>query len=252
MNWREARIIGFDVETTGPPPSGALDPVKGRIVQVAFTVYTPTTDAFGPEYERLCGPDGVEMPEDVSRINHVWPKDVTDKPSADDQLEEITAFLADFIAEDHVWLAYNHPFDVSFLYQAFKRRNLPFPIDPMRVLDPLAFGRSQWVYNRLKQLARNLDVPVGGIHEACKDVRLTIQAMLKLSDLLELPTDYDALLAEQEKCIEEWQEATGHFFRDKYEEVGISPGAGGPRPQSTPSAARSSAATMVAQFRRTP
>lgn len=214
MNWRESYIIGFDVETTG------FDPINGRIVQIAFTIYNPGGDAFGPEYERRCGSDGVELPAEVSQIHGIWPEDIADKPPADDLLEELLSFLSDFRAENYVLLAFNAPFDVSFLYQAFKRRYLPFPIDdPMRVLDPLPFARSRWKYNRLPELAARLGVPTGGVHEACKDVRSTIQVMFRLGEELGLPDDFDTVLSEQEKHVRVWEERVPHRYRDMLEKV---------------------------------
>lgn len=213
MNWRESRLIGFDVETTG------LDPVRDRIVQLAFTTYTPGNDVFGPEYERRCGSDGVELPPEASLIHNIWPEDIVDKPPADALLEELGDFLSDFRREDHIFLAFNACFDTSFLLQAFKRRSLPFPINPMRVLDPLPFARSQWKYNRLPELASRLGVPSGGGHEACKDIRLTIQVMLRIGELLDLPADFDAVLNEQEKYICEWEEQMPYRYRDILDKV---------------------------------
>lgn len=209
MNWREARIIGFDVETTG------LDPVKDRIVQLAFTIYDPGRDAFGPEYERLCGSDGVELRSDVSSIHGILPEDIAGRPPADSFMEELLSFLSDFREEDYLFLAYNGGFDAAFLLQACRRSYQPYPIDdPLRVLDPLTFARSRWDHNRLPELAANLGVPSGGTHEACKDVRLTIQCMHKIGELLKLPDDFDTLLAEQEKCIKWWEKETSHKYRD--------------------------------------
>lgn len=220
MNWREARIIGFDVETAGPDRT-ALDPIQGRIVQLAFTIYTPGTDAFGPEYERRCGSDGVLLTPDVTDIHRIQPEDIANKPTADDLLDELVDFLSDFIGEDHIFLGYNVVFDVAFLYQAFKRRDMlaAFPIDPYRTLDPLTFARMQWPHNRLQELCARLGVPMGGAHEACKDVRSTIQAMLKLADELNLPEDFDALLKEQELCIQEWERQVPYRYRDTLEKV---------------------------------
>jgi DNA polymerase III epsilon subunit-like protein len=220
LNWREAYIIGFDVETAGPD-GAALDPIEGRIVQLAFTVYTPGADTFGPEYERRCGSDGVLLTPDVTAIHRIQPEDIADKPPADELLEELGSFLSGFLADDHVFLGYNCPFDTAFLYQAFKRRNMLdlFPIEPYRVLDPLAFARKQWPHNRLPELAARLGIPTGGAHEACRDVRSTIQVMLRLADMLKLPTDFDALLEEQERCIQDWEQRFPHRYRDTLDKV---------------------------------
>ena len=216
MNWREARLIGFDVETAGNEPNGALDPIEGRIVQLAFTIYSPGGEIYGPEYERKCGLDGVDLPPSVSAIHHIWPEDVAGKPSADALMGELSSFLADFVAEDHVFIAYNGVFDCAFIYQAFKRCGMldALPFDPYRVLDPLTFARSMSDHNRLPELASRLNVPTGGAHEACRDVRTTIQVMLTLADILKLPDDFDELLKLQEMHISAWEKRTKRCYRE--------------------------------------
>jgi DNA polymerase III epsilon subunit-like protein len=212
MNWLESRIIAFDLETTD------FDPVEDRILQMAVTVYDPVLDAFTPELALLCGVD-VPISPGATAVHGICAEDVMGLPSADERLDKLSTFLMNAMEDDHVFAAFNAPFDLAFLMQAYKRVGEEFPIDPMKVIDPLAFARDVWPYNKQRELALRIGVPVGQMHDALKDVRLTVPVLMALAKQLELPSDLDVLLTKQEECIRTWEKKTSHRYRDALRKV---------------------------------
>jgi len=213
MNWREAKIIAFDTETTG------LDPIEDRIVQFAFEIFDPPQ--FTAELIGLCGTDGVNISDSAAHVHGLTNEMVAGKPSFDSRLPEILDFL-EFIVKyskgNYFLLGYNSPFDLAFLCAALQRCDLTMDFDPLRVVDPVIFARMMWKYgNRLEEVAQRLGIDAGKKHDAGWDAKTTVKVLLALEDV---PSTLDELLVMQNEGIRAWEKRSGHEYRDTLKLVG--------------------------------
>lgn len=221
MRWSDGLVIALDTETTG------LDAWNGRIIQCAATVWRghgpqePPTPVAGGDWCRDCGSDGVPIEPGARAANGISDERIAGCSPFDRCLPDLLAFLQPFLARDHVFAAYNAPFDLAFLAAAAARCACHLPIDPRQVLDPLAWARKAWARQscRLANVALRLGMPCEHAHDALADAQATVRILFAIARRWTVESDLDKFLAQQELCITMWNRATGHNYRDQLEEV---------------------------------
>jgi DNA polymerase III epsilon subunit-like protein len=212
-NWRTSKLLVFDTETTG------LDPLEDRVIQFAAAVYDPAVKRYTHEFVTYCSPGDVPISAGAAAVNGITAGMLQGLPTLDDLLPSWLWML--YGLGPFIPVAYNAPFDLAFVAAACRRLNLPMPVNPLQVLDPCAWARRFWRQNKLGQLAQRLELPPERAHDALGDVRTTGRALVKMLDGIKppLPDDLEDVLARQEECIQIWQEATRHRYRDLLERV---------------------------------
>lgn len=118
----ERPLICFDLETTG------LQISKDRIVEICMIKLNP--DGTKEEFHRYLNPD-CPIPEETSRIHHIYDSDVKDKPTFSEIADELTAFIAD---ADLAGYNSNY-FDVPLLVEEFLRCEKPLNMRGRRLID---------------------------------------------------------------------------------------------------------------------
>lgn len=104
-DWRTARYLVLDTETTG------LDPATDRVVEVAATVFDAGEDTLSTVvFQSLINPER-PIPPEASAIHHLTAADVADAPT----LDTLTPRLRELAATADVLVAHNAAFDRSFL-----------------------------------------------------------------------------------------------------------------------------------------
>lgn len=208
MQWMYSPILSFDVETTG------LDPERDRVVQLAVLRYEPGKRLGEMQsWVSLFSPGDVEFTADAALRTGIDPDELKGKP----RMEDCWGEILDVLELEPLHLAYNAPFDISFLLPVHSRAKLdrPFPVAPARVIDPLCFARGLYRYQKgkaLGQMALRLGVPVRKAHDALWDSVAAAEVMWRMADAHSLPPGLDALLALQRKYATEWERFTGHSY----------------------------------------
>ena len=220
MDWSHSLIIGFDTETTG------LDAWAGRVIQFGVSVWQghglsdPPTPVAGGDWCIDCGSDGVPIEEGARKVHGISDERIAGCDPFDRQIGWVLGFLRPFAEQDHVFTAYYAPFDLAFLVAAFHRCAQVLPIDSRRVVDPVTFARQGWVRqsNRLAAVAPRVGVAYSP-HGALVDAQATVQVLVAVAHKWCLAADLDKVLAQQDKCIDVWNRATGHDYRDQLSKV---------------------------------
>ena len=216
MDWSHSLVIGFDTETTG------LDAWNGRIIQFGVSVwqghgfFEPPTPVAGGDWCIDCGSDGVPIEPGARKAHGIPDERIAGCDPFDRQIGRLLGFLQPFVRQDHVFTAYNAPFDLAYLVAAFHRCQQVLPIAASRVLDPVTFARKAWVRqgNRLVDVAPRLNV-VFSPHDALADAQATVQVLFAIARKWNLAADLDEVLAQQDKVINIWNRDTGHDYRDQ-------------------------------------
>ena len=166
MNWTNAPLAGFDLETTG------VDPEQDRIVTAAVAEWDN-----GPKRVRtwLADPD-VEIPPGAARIHGISTERARaeGRPAAEVVAEVVAALVAAVHAGQPV-VAMNAPFDLTMLEAEAERHgvrslfssSVPIVLDP-RVLDKNV-DRYRRGRRRLEDLCTRYGVVHGGAHDAGAD-----------------------------------------------------------------------------------
>lgn len=176
--WERRSYIALDVETTG------LDPIVGRIVEIALVQFT-----FDPEgalieerrFESLINPNQ-PIPAQASRIHGIIDADVAQKPLFGELTTQISSLCADRVVVGH-----NIQFDIGFIEQEFTRNGLSPNL--MEAADTFGLAKrafpSMLSYN-LGKLAFALGLESSAQHRALGDaltsMRLFAVAMRALTE----------------------------------------------------------------------
>lgn len=160
-------IVIFDLETTG------LDVNKGaKIVEICAIKLSPELQEIG-RIDTLINPE-VPIPDFITKINGIDDSMVKDSPTFDKILDE---FL--LLSEDSVLMAYNAPFDISFVkyFAAQKNKTVTHP-----VVDLLAISHDHVKYlpnYKLESVRKAIGVPELTMHRAYADVYVCIELWKK-------------------------------------------------------------------------
>jgi len=158
----------IDIETTG------LDPTKARIVQIGL-IYKNKSKSI------LINPM-IPIPEDASRIHHIYDKDVEHSPN----FEKVSSFLLSLIEECDCVVGYNNrKYDWIILYIEFLRIGITLPDKPQ--LDVLELVQSFENTRKLSDVyLRYFSERLDGNHDALNDITATKKILEYLQSKLDI------------------------------------------------------------------
>jgi len=205
--WKKGTVIAIDVETTG------LDPEKDKIVELGTA--RMVNGKINKVHSRLINP-GIPIPPEASAIHGITDKKVKDAPEFGDIVQKV----ADWLSTADVLVAYNWPFDASFMLNemgdAWKWLAMTKPvIDPLVVVRLEKVGRF-WKgkgRHKLENVIDRLGIWVdGNAHSAGTDCEMTLTVLQAFMD--HLPDDADEAASlivkqreEQDLGFQKWLES---------------------------------------------
>lgn len=191
------RVTVFDIESSG------VDVFKDRILTCHVAKYEMTSDKFDllESYDWIINP-GIEVPEEASSVNGLTTEYIQEHGRKDweNAINEITDAI--FGERNDIIVAYNLPFDLTFLGSELVRSEV-FPDDVMDMfglteaydhieqavfVDPLVWDKATDKYRRgsrkLVDVARHHGIQVDDdkLHDASYDVHITAQLTYKFLD----------------------------------------------------------------------
>lgn len=169
----------IDFETTGFSPS------KNRIIEIGV-VRTDSTGKVLQEFQSLIQPN-----QDVGRtdIHGISPTDLVNAPAFSEVLLDLSKVL-----NGAILVAHNAKFDFSFLEHELDRANAIFQdIDGFCTLE-LVYQVLPSGSRKLSHCCEHFGIPLGNLHSALDDARMTSQLLSKLlegTDIYGLPEPFD-------------------------------------------------------------
>lgn len=118
MNWWDANLKAFDVETTG------FDYEEERITEIGISTYSKEDKTFGSPRSYLIN-EGIKLPDggvrrsDGTPVNDITNELLADKPTFKEVYEE--GLLNDILEEGVILVAQNRGFDAGHLYHSLRR-----------------------------------------------------------------------------------------------------------------------------------
>jgi len=200
-NWFDMPFLCIDTETTG------LSASKNRVIEVAFILYEQQKEVLSESY--LCRVDQ-PLPEIITQITGI-----TDSMLAKEKIfEEISTNILSALNRAEFIVAYNAPFDKSFIEHEFKRAESIFP--NKKWIDPLVFIKEFDKYKKGKKLTdacTRWNIKLDGAHRAMADTRATGQLLYKLVDSLKNKNlnKLDKLFTQQETWRKEQAAAYAQY-----------------------------------------
>lgn len=169
----DGTFISIDLETTG------ADPKTDKIIEVGLVKLEQ--GVITQSYHALVNP-GIKLPVKIKRLTQISDDDLQDKPTIEEILPEIIAFIADYPL-----LGHNVSFDRAFI-EATAKQTISNPLydtlDLARIVLPKAPN------HRLGTLCKLLKIEQPQQHRALDDARgtaLLAVELIKRLDKLELP-----------------------------------------------------------------
>lgn len=163
-------FVVFDIETTG------LDAVEDEIIEIAGT--RVLNGKILEEFSTFVKPTS-PIPARITELTGIHNDMVADAPDCHTALEAFARFVG-----QSVLVAHNARFDVSFIRNHGEKYGLNFHNG---VIDSLALARMvlpELSRHSLAALTKHFDVPLEGHHRAINDVRMTVQVVNKLLELV--------------------------------------------------------------------
>jgi DNA polymerase III epsilon subunit family exonuclease len=172
VDWRTAKLIAIDSETTG------IEPGTDRIVELG--AYAMSGGANGIKLGSLVN-SGRKIPEDATKVHGITDDDVRDAPT----LAELAPRFLERVRDADVLVGYNFPYDAAMLEAELGDawRNA---IDGKPILDALVVVRTDAVgrwwkgsgRHKLDAVADRLGLERSGeSHRASSDARLALQVL---------------------------------------------------------------------------
>lgn len=148
-DWRDLRIVSFDVETTG------LDTKNDRIAEIGIVIFENGIPI--KKYCKLINPEGKKMNPKATKVCGITDDMLKDKRTFAERVKKIRKFL---FKEIDMWCAFNDQFDRSFLMNEFKRAGVEYEDKPC--IDPLVWARYWWptMKNALDDVMQKLRIIV--------------------------------------------------------------------------------------------
>jgi DNA polymerase III subunit epsilon len=159
-----------DVETTGGSPW-----TGHRVTEIAAVIVRD--GRLADVFETLVNPER-GIPPFITRLTHITPSMVRDKPRFREIAPRVAAFL-----EGHVFVAHNAAFDRRFIEAEVARAGCDWRGD--RVLCTVRLARRLVPHLRrrsLDHLAHHYGVPIMNRHRAMGDAMATAHCLLRLLD----------------------------------------------------------------------
>jgi DNA polymerase-3 subunit epsilon len=178
------KILLFDFETTG------LSAENSQIIEIGAILLEKTESGkykLVDELSTLVLADG-PLPSKIIEITHI-----TDEMLLRDGITQEEAFhqLFKLYSEDALLVAYNIQFDLSFLYQLFKKYWDPKYQIKNDILDVMAVYKDRHRFpHRLDQAVATYMVEVPNTHRALDDIKATLSALNKMGQELDNLSKY--------------------------------------------------------------
>ncbi len=204
--WYDLPLAVLDTETTG------LAPETGDCIIEVAVIHFDRGEVTG-RWSTLLDP-GIPLHPDVTRLTGISPDDLMEQPSFVDVADELLSRL-----RGRILVAYNVPFDRSFLIHEFARIGKTLP-EGAKWLDPLVIARQTQKGQgnmKLGTVAKRLGVQLDEAHRAQADAECAGKVLLALGKNASLPDDLDAVLDLQERW-EAAQEAERSGWRSRQQQ----------------------------------
>ena len=204
--WYHLPLAVLDTETTG------LSPETGDCVIEVAVIHFENGEVTD-RWSTLLDP-GIALHPDVTRLTGITPDDLVNQPRFADVADELLQRL-----RGRVLVAYNVPFDRSFLIHEFARIGKTLP-EGAKWLDPLVIARQTQKGQgnmKLGTVAKRLSVQLDEAHRAQADAECAGKVLLALGKTANLPEELDALLDIQERW-EAAQEAERSGWRSRQQQ----------------------------------
>ncbi|HIX01068.1 MAG TPA: 3'-5' exonuclease [Candidatus Nesterenkonia stercoripullorum] len=180
-SWHTSRLVGFDLETTGPDPSTAL------IVSAALVIYDPEHPPATrrPRVREWLVDPGVEIPAESTAVHGITTEHARahGQPPEEALPQLLDALRAEFDAGS-VIVVMNAPYDLTVLAVEARRCGLDFP-DPHSIIDPLVIDKQVDKYRRgkrtLAHLCAHYGIVLDGAHSAAPDAEAAVDVARALA-----------------------------------------------------------------------
>lgn len=191
----ELPLAVLDVETTG------FSPTEDRVIEVGI-ITMQRGEVIG-RYNKLVNPQR-DVPKEVQELTGIDPSELLGAPLFSELADEICAEL-----ENKIMVAYNLPFDRSFLVEELGRVGKKLPSE--HFIDPLVFVRELHRNDgskRLGAVAERLGISLENAHRAADDAEATGQILYKILPSLP-PTLGELEMLQQQWEIQQQNERAG-------------------------------------------
>lgn len=217
MSWHTGRMCAFDTETTSPTPEVARI-VTGCVALVG-----------GGEPSQIfnwMADPGVPIPEEAAKIHGISTERAqAEGAPAAEVVEQITAALAQAVAQGIPVVAMNARYDFTVLDREARRRGVTPLVDivsdGLRVIDPYILDKQADPYRKgkrtLTHLCEHYQVPLDGAHDAAADAmgaarvawrQGTLHARLRDMSIDDLHAAQIEWAAEQAASLQEYKRRT--------------------------------------------
>lgn len=162
-----------DIETTGHSSANG-----DRIIQLAI-VFIENNNITG-SFNTFVNPQK-QIPLFIQDLTNIKEEDVKDAP----RFEEIAPKVLEML-QDHIFVAHNTNFDLTFLQQELKRVGLPKLV--CKSIDTVEFAKLMFpnIYSyKLQDIANELHIELESAHRADDDAKATAYLLLKCFDQLQ-------------------------------------------------------------------
>ena len=187
------KVFWLDLET------GGLDPQKNPILQLAYVIEIDGVQMkSGKLHSR--GFPGAEIQDEALKVNGLRLDEVIDFPPDSDLYETLIKIMSNYVnrydsKDKFVIGGFNVAFDVDFLRELFKRQLDKYFgswfafqfIDPANIVRFIQYAGAMEEFARMKliDLAKHFHVDRPNAHDALADIRMTIDVVRKMKELLQ-------------------------------------------------------------------
>jgi DNA polymerase-3 subunit epsilon len=162
-------FICLDCEATG------LEIASEEIIEIAVIKFN--FQGIIEQFDTLVDPERPIPPESTA-VHHITDDMVKGKPKIGDVLPKVIEMVG-----NHVVMGHNIGFDLNFIIDSAKKRNIPCNIDLQNSIDTVRLARlyGESASNKLEDLRKHFNIPEEGAHRALNDVVVNIQVFKYLA-----------------------------------------------------------------------
>ena len=165
----------------------------------------------------------VDVPNNGFHVNKITDSQI----SAGFQPEYAYTLIASIMHKyPHLILAYNAPFDLTFLANAFNRYGIPYDLRSMHIIDPLVIARHfypPFYRHRLVNACDRYQVPYDDTHDAADDSEAAGHVFIAQRVRHGIRGSVSALQNRQRKWHEEWRQGFTAYHSARGKEVTVNP-----------------------------
>lgn len=170
--YKAKNLVILDIETNG------LDPYKDEIIEIGAVKITENSEEYFQSLIKINQP----LKENISKLTGIKQEDLDFNGQA---LEDVLEDLRDFI-QDSVLVGYNIKFDIGFLNQNLKEKNMPtIRAKQYDLLDYIKGQNLQTRDYKLETVAKSYKIEEKASHRALDDAIMTYRIARKVNGFLE-------------------------------------------------------------------